>query len=160
MCTGACDAGDLVHHLAQVLHWHRFADEPGLLAPAPIDLQGVLDDVPQVVEVQRLGDEIEGPELQRLHGGLDVAVGRDHRYRHVGHIGLDPVDELQSVSVRQAHVRQAQVEAAIAEQRLGTPDVARGLGCDVHAPERQRQELANVGFVVDNQCQGLLHSGS
>ncbi len=90
-----------------------------------IDLERILDDVPEVIQVERLGNEIEGAELQGLHRRLDVAVRRDHGHRHAGRVHLHPLDELESVAVRQPHVRQAQVEFLRSEQVLGAADIAR-----------------------------------
>ena len=47
---------------------------------------------------------------------------------------------------------------AFAEQFLGARDVRGRLRLDVHAAERERQQLADVGFVIDDQCQRFLHS--
>ena len=80
-------ARDLGDHLAQLLHRRRMADQRVRrplrvsLALSLAELQRARSQLAQVVEVERLGDEIERAELERAHGGLDVAVRRDHRHR-------------------------------------------------------------------------------
>ena len=120
-------------------------------------LQRVADDVAQVVEVQRLRNEIECAELQGLHGRLDVAVRGYHRDRHAGRVGLHPFDQFEAVAVGQAHVGQADIEFAVFER---LPRACHVFGDDrlhVHPAQRQREQLPDVGFIVDHECHGFLH---
>ena len=53
-----------------------------VLAHEPDAVEGAVDDEADVGEVDRLGDEIEGPLLHRLDGGVDAAVrGEDDDVR-------------------------------------------------------------------------------
>ncbi len=70
---------------------------------------------------------------------------------------LHPLDEFKPVTIREAHVRETDIEALARKLRLGTLDVACNGRIDIHAPERERQQLANVGLIVNDQCQGLAH---
>ena len=45
----------------------------------------------------------------------------------------------------------------IAQQLAGGGEVGRRAGIDTHASERELEQLANIGFVVDNQCQWCAH---
>ena len=64
---------------------------------------------------------------------------------------LDPLDEVQAVAVRQPHVGEAQVEGAGAQLARGRADgVGRG-HVEVHALERDAEQLADVGLVVDDE---------
>ena len=83
------------------------------------ELQGRRHELAQVVEVERLRDEVERAGLQRADGRFDAAVRGDHRDRRAGHLALNPLDELEPVAVGQAHVGQAQIERLLAERLLG-----------------------------------------
>ena len=71
---------------AQLLHRLRFTLQlvgGQLLLGTPLlaQLQGVLHKPAQHVQIDRFGDEIECPGLQRIHGRIDTPIGRDHGYR-------------------------------------------------------------------------------
>jgi len=51
---------------------------------------------------------------------------------------LHPIDQVQSVTIRQAHIGQAQIERLGSEQRFRACNVGCGPGIDIHAAERQR----------------------
>ena len=59
-----------------------------LASDACESLQRRRDDAPQDAEVQRLGHEIEGAELERAHRGFDVAVRGDDRAGHARAVAL------------------------------------------------------------------------
>ncbi len=145
-------ARDPVDHIAQFAHRLRLAEQARLAAAPLVEPQGVADDVAQVVEVERLRDEVECAELQRLHGRFDIAVGRDDGNRYAGRVRLHPLDQFQPVPIRKSHVGQAQVVRACFEQRLGASDVLRRLGLNVHPAESQRQQFANIRFVINDKC--------
>ena len=70
---------------------------------------------------------------------------------YTGRITLHPFNEFEAVAVRQAHVGQADIEIVLCEQCLGTGDVLSRLSANIHATQRQRQQFADVGFVIDDQ---------
>ena len=116
MCTGACAARHPGDRLPQLLHRRRVAEQPQRRAAAGrldglAELERRGDQAAQHGEVDRLGDEVERPELERPHRSLDVAVRGDHRDRRAGMVGLDPLDEVEAVAVGQAHVGQHEVVA-------------------------------------------------
>ena len=74
-----------------------------------LELQSGLHEFSQIVEVQRLGDEVESTHLQCLNSRLDAAVSGDNRYRRAWHLLLHPLDQLEPVAVRQPHIGQAQI---------------------------------------------------
>src|SRR5262245_37191935 len=53
-------------------------------------VEGAVHCAKQTLEGERLLDEVEGTELGRLHGGLDVAVAGDHHHlgRRTGFLQL------------------------------------------------------------------------
>jgi hypothetical protein len=156
-------ARDLGDHGAQAVHGRRAAEQgagavgPGV--PRGAQLEGGGDQLPEVLDLDRLGDEVVGAELERAHGRLDVAVGRDDRDRDAGRVALHPLHELEPVAVGQAHVGQAEMKVRRLQLVAGLGEVDGGVRQDVHALERHREQLADVGFVVDDQDGGLGHSG-
>ena len=157
-------ARDLGDHLPQLLHRLRLAQQPQarrhddglrgieIRAVLGTQLQRRLDQLAQRAQVQRLGDEIESPQLERPHGRVDVAMRSDHRHWHARTVVLDPVDDVESVAVGKAHVREHEVEAFGAERLDRAGVVTRRHDLDLHAAERDGQQLADVGLVVDDQC--------
>ena len=110
-------ARDALDHLAQLLHGARAAEQldlrqlqRALAGLAELERGG--DQLAQRRDVERLGDEIEGAELERAHRGLDVAVRGDDGHRRLRLVRLDPLDDVQAVAVRQLHVGEAQIERA------------------------------------------------
>ncbi len=158
-------ARDALDHLAQLLHGARAAEELDLRqlqrafsGPAELERRG--DQLAQRRHVERLGDEIEGAELERAHRGLDVAVRGDHRDRRLRLVRLDPLDDVQAVAVRQPHVGEAQVEGAGAQLARGRADgVGRG-HVEIHALQRDAEELADVRLVVDDERARFGHKDS
>jgi hypothetical protein len=112
------------------------------------------DQPAQRAEVDRLRDEVERAELERPHRRLDVAVRRDHRHRHARAVRLYPLDEVEPVAVGQAHVGEHEAVALPAELADGARVVARRVHLELHAAERDGQQLADVGLVVDDQGAG------
>ena len=155
-------ARDALDHLAQLLHRARAAEQldlrqlQGALAgPAELERRG--DQLAQRRHIERLGDEIEGAELERAHRGFDVAVRGDHRDRRLRLVRLDPLDDVQAVAVRQPHVGEAQVEGAAAQLARGGADgVGRG-HVEIHSLERDAEQLADVWLVVDYERARFRH---
>jgi hypothetical protein len=113
----------------------------------------------QPVGLERLFDEVVGAALDRRDRGLDVAVAGDHHDRQIGMVLLDLLEQLQAVEL-----------GCPAARCRGTPDaaggwrsrqrriaVARGPGGEALVLQNARNQIANIGFVVDNQnvtCHG------
>ena len=68
-------------------------------------------------------------------------------------MGGHPLEEVEPVTIRQAHVREAQVEALRFEQLLRRGDVAGRLRRELHARQRERDQLDQIGLVVDYEYQ-------
>ena len=116
------------------------------------------DDAAQDAEIQRLRDEIERAELERAHRGLDVAVRGDHGAGNAGAVRAHPLEQIEAVAVGQPHVGEAQIEALRLEQLLRARDVARRLRGELHARQRQRDELDQIGLIIDDQYQRWRHA--
>ncbi len=88
--------------------------------------------VAQGFEVDRLGDEIEGAVLQRGHRILDLAVGGDHRDRHLRVVAADLLDQAQSIAIGKTHVGQAEIEARGGQLATRVGKILGGFNLDAH----------------------------
>ena len=77
---------------------------------------------------------------------MTARAARPGRWAH-------PLQQVESVSIRKAHVRQAQIELLRLEQFLRAGDITRRFGGELHARERQRDEFDEVRLIIDNQDQ-------
>ena len=124
-------ARDARDHLAQMLHGGRRAEQAGA-EYAGVGLVGVRqldgggDQFAQTREIERLGDEIEGAQLERAHRSFHVAMRGDHRDGYARRVLLNPLDEIQAVAVGELHVGQAQIEPLRLEHALRRGDAVRG----------------------------------
>ncbi len=76
---------------------------------------------------------------------------RDDRHGYARSVRLDPLDEVEPVAVRQPHVGQHQIETLAAEVLDGGGEVSGCGHLELHASERDREQFADVGLVVDYQ---------
>ena len=81
--------------------------ELGVLALQALGFGGAADGVQQVVGLEGLLYEIRRPALDRGHGGLDIAMARDH---DDGQVRIAPLDELEELQAVEAAVLQPDVE--------------------------------------------------
>jgi hypothetical protein len=154
--TNGLAARHPLDHLAQLLHRGRSAQELDLrqlqrALGRPAELERGSDQLAQRCDVERLGDEIEGAELERAHRGLDVAVRSDHGHRRLRLVRLDPLDDVETVAVRQPHVGEAQIERAAAQLARRRADGVGRRHVEIHALERDAEQLANIRLVVNDQ---------
>ena len=107
----------------------------------------------QPVGLERLFDEVIGAALDRRDRGLDVAVAGDHHHGNVGVILLDLLEQLQAVELGalQPDVEKHQMRAAVGDLGQRRIAVARGPGTEAFVVQDARNEVTNIGFVVDNQ---------
>ena len=105
-----------------------------------------------VLVAERLGDEVEGPELHRLDGHGNAAVGGHHDHFDVGQRALlDALEQLDAVDVGHLQVGHDDVEPLRFELAQGFGAVGRGdhlvaLACQV-VGQGDPLDL----FVVDDQ---------
>ena len=78
-------------------------------------LEGVIDQLTQHLEFDRLGDEVERAQLERTNRRVYAAKGGDHRHRQARKMLLNVLDQIEPIAVRQAHVGQAQTIALALE---------------------------------------------
>ena len=123
------------------------------LALEPRGFQRAGRDQDQPVGLERLFDEVIGAALDRRDRGFDVAVAGDHHDRQVGMVLLDLLQQLQAVELGalQPDVEEHQMRAAVGDLGQRGIAVARGPRRKPFVVQDARDEVANIGFVVDNQ---------
>jgi hypothetical protein len=114
-------------------------------------LHGGRDHRAELLQVDRLGEVVEGAGLQRLDRVLGRAVGRHHHAALAALVFLDAVDDLHALAVGQPHVGDHRVEAAGLQVLPRFRHAARGLDAVALAQQRQLVQRAQVGLVVDDQ---------
>jgi hypothetical protein len=167
---GGGAGGDLVHGLADRLHVRRAADHAGvgtrifeLLGGLGGDCGGagafagddrLLDDLVDLVAVEGLLQVVEGAELDGLDGRIDGAVGGQQDHREVRLVQGQGAQQADAVEVGHAQVGDHDVEGARRGRAYaGQGGGAVGLGVDLVAllPQQRPEDLAQVGFVVDQE---------
>src|SRR5688500_14223359 len=108
----------------------------------------------QLLQPDRLGDIVEGAGLERRDGVLRAAVRGDHRHRQVDRQAGDMAHQVQAFAVGEPHVGEAQVVALGLEPLLGLGDRAHARHAQPHLHQRELEQLADVGLVVDHQHLG------
>ncbi len=141
--------------LAQRLHRWRVAEQAMVNAVCGrrryLQAQGAAHQLTQSAKIHGFGEEVERACFQCMNGGVEAAEGGDHRDGHLGVTLLNVLHQLQTVAIGQAHVGQAQVERLPRQPVLGFLDVARATRVQLHPPQSDLQQLANVGLIVDDQ---------
>ena len=118
--------GDAVHTLTRHL---------------PAVLDGVLDDLHDVLVGEWLLDEVEGATLQRVAHGLRRAVGSDHDHRQVRIALLQGLQRVHPVDAGHHDVEQDRIELAF----LGRREALGAIGRELHAaPLAHEQGLEHV----------------
>jgi hypothetical protein len=61
------------------------------------------------------------------------------------------VEQLQSIAVRQTHVGEAQIVTVLLHELRRLEFAGRAIRVESHALQSKAQQLANIGFIVDDQ---------
>ena len=119
----------------QLFDTRRPADEPPARCLDPLShFYRLGDEIAQVVDVERLIDEIEGPGLQGPDRRSHIAVGRDHGDGQIGIVLLYVGDEIKPITVRKPHIRKTDVEVPLGQTGLGRGDIRGDGAIDRHTP--------------------------
>ncbi len=109
------------------------------------------DDAPDLVDVDGLGDVVEGAELHGRDRGLDGGVGGHHDDSGLGAQTLDAFERLDAVHARHAQVHDDEIVEAGAEPLHGRRAVGGGVDLVAVALEDRSQEFQHAGLVVDDE---------
>jgi len=114
-------------------------------------LQRRADHAAKLLQIDRLGEVVEGAALQRLDGVLGRAVGGDHDAA-LGALGLRHLaQQLQPQAVGQTHVGDDDVEALLSQLRTRLGQRAGRGHLVALTQQRQFVQGAQIGFVVHHQ---------
>ena len=116
-------------------------------------LERPVRDEDQTVRFERFFDEIISAELDRRHGGFDVAVAGNHDDGNVGMLLLDNLQQLQAVQPRtlQPYVEQDQLRATRLDGAKRLVGIARQPRAVTLVRENSRDDFSDVVFVVNNK---------
>src|SRR6266850_2556840 len=94
-----------------------------------------------------------GGALDGRDRGFDIAVPGDHHDRHLRVVLFDLFQQLQPVELAalQPDVEKHQMRAAVGNFRERRIAVACGSGAKALVLENARNQIANIGLVIDNQ---------
>ena len=124
-----------------------------ILAAQPLGLGRAVDEVDQPLGLERLFDEVDRALADRGDRGVEIAVARDHQHRQRRIAALDLLEQLNPVEPRalQPHVEQDHRRAPLLDRFERRIAVGRGADRIAFVLEHAADELADVGFIVDDQ---------
>ena len=127
---GDVGVGDLLDDVAHLLHLRVVAAQEqqlglGARAPAqPLDLllerallERLLEGELELLDLERLAQEVGRAEPHRLDDVARLAVPGEHHHRHVGQALLEPPQRLEPVHARQHDVERDEVGPRLVERR-------------------------------------------
>ena len=161
---GDVGVGDLLDDLADLAHLRVVAAQEQQLglgaraAAQPLHflleralLERLLERELELLDLERLAQEVGSAQAHRLHDVARLAVARKHHHGDVRGALLEPPQRLQSVHARQDDVEGDDVGAGVVEAR----ERLLGVRCQEHPIALARDErlhvVANAGIVVDHE---------
>jgi hypothetical protein len=122
-------------------------------------LQGPLGGEEDLVEVDRLQDEVAGPLLEALHRDRDVAGAGQHDDRGVGVPGAQVTEELEPAHPRHLQIGDGErCPLAVVHRHRFFP-VAGDAAFVAGGAERGAERQADVGFIVHDEDAPAAGSG-
>jgi hypothetical protein len=110
----------------------------------------------ELVGVHGLGDVVEGPFLQGLHGGVHGGVGGDHDHHQLGIEGVQAALQLEPVHAGELDVQEHHVVGRLLQPLQGLGGVLGGGRAVAVAPEPLLQRVPHGELVVhDEQARPL-----
>ncbi len=147
-------AADGAEHL---LHRRRMAQDLGRLGGQRLDAgfaQALFESAPdqrhRLVDVEWLGQVIEGAALERGHRRIQVREGGDDDDRQAGMAGLDGLQQVDAGFARHADVRYQHLRGIGFEGGQGLARVGEAAGLQAFARQGFFEHPANRCVVVDN----------
>ena len=112
-------------------------------------LRGAADQVHGLVDVEGLGQVLEGAALIGRDGGIEVGVRRHDDHRQAGARHLDFLEQIEAAAAGHADVGHQHVGSVGAQRRNHVVGLVEGLGDHAAALQRLFQNPANGCIVVD-----------
>jgi len=123
----------------------------GVVAHDVAKLQGLGHGDVQLVDIERLGNVVIRTVAHRLYGVFHRAVGGHHDHRHLGIARLDLGQQRRTVHARHAPVADHQVDVFLLQHFERVQAVTRREHLDAILAEGRRQQVTELGLVVDHQ---------
>lgn len=141
----------LAHQFREALAALQLLAEQFVLPAKENGFPQALDYPAQFGHAERLLNIIISSPADRLDGGIDRAVGRDHNQRYPGMMGLDIIQDVQAAAVLQLQVGHHQVDPLRFQQVKGL--IARRCGGNLPLLGLQAdlQCLQGIEFIFHNQ---------
>ncbi len=143
--------GVAAHDLAESLLLAQLDLEEDVLFAQRLLLEGVPDDVDQLVHLEGLGDVVEGAKPDGLDGRIRAGVGGHEDDLGLGIVGLHAAQQVDAGEAGHANVRDDEVEGAQVEGLQGRLAALRDLDLVALLREEHLEHSPHGGFVVDDQ---------
>ena len=101
--------------------------------------------------LERLGQIIERPALDRQHRGLDRRVGRDHDDGQPGRKPKQVGQKIEPVFRAEPDVEEGDLEAFLPQMFFRRRAVGRGLDAMSRRLQGDTQRLANAEIIIDDE---------
>ena len=118
-------------------------------------LRSAVDDEPQLVGLERLRDEVVGPALHRLDGGLDRGIAGDDDDQDAPVELLDELQDLHPVAAGHFQVQQHQVRPPGLDHLFGLAAAAGFQHTEAEPLQDALGPIADVHLVVGHQDRQL-----
>ena len=159
---GALHGGAAAHQAAEsvvALLLFEAVMELAVLAYQLCLLKGAIDDEPQMVQIDRFREEIEGPALHGLHRGADVAVSREQEGLRVGQTITDLHQKLHPGGARHPQVEEDDVVYRFIEGPARGVAIGDDIDGALRVGQGITQPLTYIDLVVGNQdADGRAHA--
>lgn len=114
-------------------------------------LRGLRHHAPELIQIDRLGQVIEGTHLERPHGVIGRAIGRDYNAALAALLLLQPFDQLQTLSVGQTHICDQHGELLTPQQGTRLLQIGRAFDHIATALQRDFIQGAQIRLVINNK---------
>ena len=104
-----------------------------------------------LLETERLGHVVVATGGEAGDAVLHGILGREEEDGHGGGVGAHPAHHLEPVEVGQHHVEHDRIGLELLGRPHGLEPSARGLDLPALIAQRHREQLGEVGLVVDDE---------
>ncbi len=125
--------------------------QPCVVAHDVAKLQSLGHGDVQLVDIEGLGNVVVGAVTHGLHGIFHGAVGRHHDHRQLRVAHLDLGQQLRAVHAGHAPVADHQVDVLLLQHLERMQAIAGDKHLDMVLAQGRRQQIAELGLVVDHQ---------
>jgi hypothetical protein len=137
-------AGRALRRLAEAIELRAASSQP-------LAVEALGDDGEEALGIDRLGDEVVGPALHGVDGGLDGGERRHHDDRHLGAQVLDGAEQIEPGLAAEAQVEEREVGRLLLDRREGGAPRGDPAGGVTGGLEQARQRGADGRLVIDDQ---------